>query len=148
MTRKKSPKNGKAAKVATTVDPTTDDATASPSESDRPTLVDMGATDAFAPADALLEGRSMDVAGLQAIDSADIASVATEPTTGEVPDGGASSESASATDAEVEIEQARGLSDSHLRGLLEALVFASDKPMKSSELARLASAPVRQVRQL
>jgi len=187
VTRKKSPKNGKAAKVDTTidhakvdttiegakldttvddatvdttiddtklddakldapVDRTIDDATASATpESDRPTLVDMGATDAFAPDDALLEGRAMDVAGLQAIDSADIASVATEPTTGEV-DGDASPESATATDAEVEIEQARGLSDSHLRGLLEALVFASDKPMKSSELARLASAPVRQVK--
>ncbi len=51
-------------------------------------------------------------------------------------------------DAEAEIEQARELSRAHLRGLLEALVFASDKPMKAIELARLASAPVKQVREL
>jgi segregation and condensation protein B len=196
VTRKKSRKNGKAAKVDTTIDDTkvdpaidatlddakvdttidaatttddarVDDAAASaPPESDRPTLVDMGATDAFAPDDALLEGRAVDVAGLEAIDPADIASVATEATTGEIPDAGSesnprhgdfqspalldddapSTESAPATEAEIEIEQARGLSDSHLRGLLEALVFASDKPMKSNELARLASAPVRQVK--
>jgi len=51
-------------------------------------------------------------------------------------------------DGEAEIEQARALSRSHLRGLLEALVFATDKPMKAIELARLASAPVKQVREL
>ena len=51
-------------------------------------------------------------------------------------------------DGEAEIEQARALSRAHLRGLLEALVFASDKPMRSIELARLASAPVKQVREL
>jgi segregation and condensation protein B len=32
--------------------------------------------------------------------------------------------------------------------LLEALVFASDKPMKTGELARLASAPARQVKEV
>lgn len=51
-------------------------------------------------------------------------------------------------EGEEAIEQARALSRSHLRGLLEALVFASDKPMKSIELARLASAPVKQAREL
>jgi segregation and condensation protein B len=45
------------------------------------------------------------------------------------------------------VEDARELTRSHLRGLLEALVFASDKPMKSNELARLASAPVKQVKE-
>jgi segregation and condensation protein B len=45
-----------------------------------------------------------------------------------------------------DVEPARELTQTHLRGLLEALVFASDKPMKSTELARLASAPGRQVR--
>jgi segregation and condensation protein B len=45
-----------------------------------------------------------------------------------------------------EVEAARALTQVHLRGLLEALVFASDKPMKTGELARLASAPGRQVR--
>jgi segregation and condensation protein B len=53
-----------------------------------------------------------------------------------------------AEDAAAGVEQARELSRAHLRGLLEALVFASDKPMKAIELARLASAPVRQVREL
>ncbi|MCW5832873.1 MAG: SMC-Scp complex subunit ScpB [Labilithrix sp.] len=33
----------------------------------------------------------------------------------------------------------------HLRGLLEALIFASDAPIKPKDLARLASAPVKQV---
>jgi segregation and condensation protein B len=170
VTRKKSRKNGKAAKADTTIDDakvdtiadaTTDttiddvkadttiddvkaeDGTASaPPESDRPTLHDMSPSDAFAPVDALLEGRGVDVAGLEAIDPADMASIATEAA-GEIPD---DDDAAPATDAEVEIEQARDLSDTHLRGLLEALVFASDKPMKSNELARLASAPLRQVK--
>jgi segregation and condensation protein B len=53
----------------------------------------------------------------------------------------------SAEEPAVEIEDARELTKAHLRGLLEALVFASDKPMKSNELARLASAPVKQVRE-
>jgi segregation and condensation protein B len=51
-------------------------------------------------------------------------------------------------DAEAGVEDARELSQAHLRGLIEALVFASDKPLKTGELARLASAPVRQVRDL
>jgi segregation and condensation protein B len=46
------------------------------------------------------------------------------------------------------IEQARALSQEHLMGLIEALIFASDKPTKDRELARLASAPVKQVRHL
>ncbi|MDP9037164.1 MAG: SMC-Scp complex subunit ScpB [Myxococcota bacterium] len=49
-------------------------------------------------------------------------------------------------DAEAGVEEASALSTTHLRGLLEALVFASDKPMKAGELARLASAPVKQVK--
>jgi segregation and condensation protein B len=51
-----------------------------------------------------------------------------------------------AEDAAAGVEEARELSDAHLKGLLEALVFASDRPMKANELARLASAPVKQVR--
>jgi segregation and condensation protein B len=47
---------------------------------------------------------------------------------------------------DADVEPARELTETHLRGLLEALVFASDKPMKTGELARLASAPSRQVR--
>jgi segregation and condensation protein B len=53
---------------------------------------------------------------------------------------------AAAEDAE--IEQARALSRAHLTGLVEALVFASDKPVKDREVARLASAPVKQVREV
>lgn len=45
-----------------------------------------------------------------------------------------------------EVEPARELSREHLQGLVEALVFASDKPVKDREVARLASAPVKQVR--
>ncbi len=47
-----------------------------------------------------------------------------------------------------DVEQARELSREHLQGLLEALIFASDKPMKDREVARLASAPVKLVREL
>jgi segregation and condensation protein B len=59
-----------------------------------------------------------------------------------------SGESASPTEPPPEVEAARALSHAHLMGLLEALVFASDKPMKAGELARLASAPVKQVREV
>jgi segregation and condensation protein B len=45
-----------------------------------------------------------------------------------------------------EVEPARELSHAHLQGLVEALIFASDKPMKDREVARLASAPVKVVR--
>jgi segregation and condensation protein B len=53
-----------------------------------------------------------------------------------------------AEDAEAGVEQARDLPTAHLRGLIEALVFASDKPLKTGELARLASAPLKHVRAL
>src|SRR5260370_39557888 len=45
------------------------------------------------------------------------------------------------------IEPARELSHTHLRGLLEALVFVSDKPVTSNELARGASAPLKEVKE-
>jgi segregation and condensation protein B len=53
-----------------------------------------------------------------------------------------------AEDTEAGVEDARELPLAHLRGLIEALVFASDKPVKTGELARLASAPIQQVRGL
>jgi segregation and condensation protein B len=56
--------------------------------------------------------------------------------------------SASADDGEGEVEQAQALTRDHLRGLLEALVFASDKPITAKELARLASAPLKHVKEL
>ncbi len=40
------------------------------------------------------------------------------------------------------------VSRTHLRGLLEALVFASDRPIRIPELAKAASAPSRQVKEL
>jgi segregation and condensation protein B len=42
---------------------------------------------------------------------------------------------------------AREVSRAHLHGLVEALVFASDRPIKASELAKAASAPVKEVRE-
>jgi len=51
-------------------------------------------------------------------------------------------------DDEAGVEEARELSSAHLQGLVEALIFASDKPLKARELARFASAPVRQVREI
>jgi segregation and condensation protein B len=41
-----------------------------------------------------------------------------------------------------------GVSRKHLKGLLEALVFVSDRPVKAGELARSASAPVKIIREL
>jgi segregation and condensation protein B len=40
------------------------------------------------------------------------------------------------------------VSRSHLKGLLEALVFVSDHPVKANELAKSASAPLKLVREL
>lgn len=57
-------------------------------------------------------------------------------------------EEPSTDEIEITPEPAGELTRAHLRGLLEALVFASDKPIKASELARLASAPGKQVREL
>lgn len=42
---------------------------------------------------------------------------------------------------------AREVSRAHLHGLIEALVFASDRPIKTSELAKAASAPAKEVRE-
>ncbi len=47
-----------------------------------------------------------------------------------------------------EVEEASPITRSHLRGLLEALVFAADKPLKNGDLAKLASAPLVQVKEL
>jgi segregation and condensation protein B len=52
------------------------------------------------------------------------------------------------TDEDGAVEEAQALTRDHLRGLLEALVFASDKPITAKELARLASAPVKEVKEL
>jgi segregation and condensation protein B len=70
---------------------------------------------------------------------------ASEQPTGKPP---AVAEGAVTEGADADVEQARELTGAHLRGLLEALVFASDKPMKTGELARLASAPSRQVKEV
>jgi segregation and condensation protein B len=97
-----------------------------PLESDRPTLEELEAANAVAPPD---DGP-------------------TEPferTEGPVSTPMGEAEPAEGDD---EVEAARELTETHLRGLLEALVFASDKPMKTSELARLASAPTRQVKEV
>jgi segregation and condensation protein B len=47
-------------------------------------------------------------------------------------------------DAAVAIDVAR----THLKGLLEALIFASDKPIKAGELAKTAQAATKQVKEL
>jgi segregation and condensation protein B len=99
-----------------------------PLESDRPTLEEVEAANAVAPPD---DGP-------------------TEPferTDAAAPDGVTSTSEPAPAEGEDEVEAARELTETHLRGLLEALVFASDKPMKTSELARLASAPTRQVKE-
>jgi len=42
----------------------------------------------------------------------------------------------------------RSVSELHLKGILESLVFVSDKPVTTQELARVARAEVREVRRL
>jgi segregation and condensation protein B len=115
--------------------------TTPPAESGRPTIVDaeMDAPDTIVPPNASfdaeatvnLTGDLLDVPARD--DGAEEAEAEPAPDT---------------QDDDAGVEQARALSDAHLRALLEALVFASDKPMKAIELARLASAPVKQVRVL
>jgi segregation and condensation protein B len=74
---------------------------------------------------------------------------------------GATLESASATltdlEATVNLQGGEALlgalaggevSRQHLKGLLEALVFVSDRPVKANELAKQASAPLKLVREL
>ena len=39
-------------------------------------------------------------------------------------------------------------SQKHLRGLVEALVFAADQPIKANEIAKLAEAPTRQIKEV
>ncbi|HEX7601418.1 MAG TPA: SMC-Scp complex subunit ScpB, partial [Polyangiaceae bacterium] len=53
------------------------------------------------------------------------------------------------TDPSVTTDGAEGdVSRKHLRGLVEALIFASDKPLKANEIGKLASAPTKQVKEL
>jgi segregation and condensation protein B len=53
------------------------------------------------------------------------------------------------THAEDEAAAAHGeVSREHLKGLLEALIFASDKPVKAADLAKAASAQVKEVKLL
>jgi segregation and condensation protein B len=46
------------------------------------------------------------------------------------------------------LEPAEQVSREHLKGLVEALVFVSDRPVKASELAKSALAPLKLVREL
>ena len=100
-----------------------------PPESDRPTLQELEPANAVAPPD----DEPTPTFGLPRGAPLDRATPTGEPEPG---------------DAEDEVEAARELTEIHLRGLLEALVFASDRPMKTGELARLASAPMRQVKEV
>lgn len=57
------------------------------------------------------------------------------------PEGAEQADNAGPADPEEEAERA------HLRGAIEALVFASDSPIKPSEIAKLASTSLRQVKE-
>jgi segregation and condensation protein B len=103
-----------------------------PPEADRPTLEEVEAADAA-------ESLEETFAATPDVPADDDEAVAT-------PRGPLADMDIERDDADV--EPARELTETHLRGLLEALVFASDKPMKTGELARLASAPSRQVREV
>lgn len=47
--------------------------------------------------------------------------------------------------ADHEVSASHEVGDAHLRGLVEALVFASDRPLKAGEVGKLASAPTPQI---
>ncbi len=51
-------------------------------------------------------------------------------------------------DASLRAREAGNVARTHLKGLLEALVFASDSPIKASELAKSAAAPSEDVKHL
>ena len=70
------------------------------------------------------------------------------PEASTVDDARAAFDAGPASSPDLEIEEARDLTREHLRGLLEALIFAADKPMSTGELAKMASAPLKQVRAL
>ena len=57
-------------------------------------------------------------------------------------------EAAAAPGEPAEADKAGEVARTHLKGLLEALIFATDTPIKASELAKSASAPTRQVKEL
>ena len=44
--------------------------------------------------------------------------------------------------------EAAATSQKHLRGLVEALVFAADQPIRAAEIAKLAEAPSRQIKEV
>src|SRR5258708_579959 len=44
--------------------------------------------------------------------------------------------------------EAADASQKHLRGLVEALVFASDQPIKAADIGKLAQAPARQIKDI
>ncbi len=130
--------------------------TVPPLESERPTLQNVEAAEALEPpgeaaTDAIEPPGEAPVEPAESSErAADAAGADDDVATpgGEDGDAGAQGEStdAGASGEDGEVEAARELTQVHLRGLLEALVFASDKPMKTGELARLASAPARQVK--
>lgn len=67
---------------------------------------------------------------------------------GERENGGAGSEEDSGAGSEEEIEEQVELSRSHLKGLLEALVFVAEKPISLGELVKLTGADRKLVRTL
>jgi segregation and condensation protein B len=112
-----------------------------PLESERPTLQNVEVADAVAPPHEANEPT-------ETFEQTEFFDLSADPAARDLgvmtPEGQPVSGDSDRDDGEV--EPARELTQTHLRGLLEALVFASDKPMKSGELARLASAPARQVK--
>jgi segregation and condensation protein B len=124
-----------------------------PLESERPTLQNVEVADRVAPLEEAVEQTQTfeqttfgPTETFDRVETFDLSAAppATEPA---MPTPGSEPAPGDREDGEDgEIEPARALTETHLRGLLEALVFASDKPMKSGELARLASAPARQVK--
>jgi segregation and condensation protein B len=112
-----------------------------PLESERPTLQNVEVADALAPPHEANEPT-------ETFEQTEFFDLSADPAARDLgvmtPEGQPVSGDSDRDDGEV--EPARELTQTHLRGLLEALVFASDKPMKSGELARLASAPARQVK--
>jgi segregation and condensation protein B len=115
-----------------------------PLESERPTLQNVEAADAVAPPHEDSEPSDP----TETFEQTEFFDLSADPAARDLgvmtPEGQPVSGDSDRDDSEV--EPARELTQTHLRGLLEALVFASDKPMKSGELARLASAPARQVK--
>ncbi len=97
--------------------------------------------------------QTLDASGADAEDEGDLSVQGDDEQDGGVVDDAAETVALSGRDVAGRDMAGRDVADravarAHLKGLLEAIVFVADAPMKTGEIARAASAPVQEVRPL